>query len=117
MRRWQSALLWVPLLTLAALRVALLVSSAVGRPAFWTTNPMTLSEAAAYRDGGEVARQLEAGADPNAAYHAPAVRVYRSARSRPPGGRAQRDVHCCRRAQQREPVYATMNGIAWRWRN
>jgi hypothetical protein len=60
---------WLPLLALAAVRVALLASSLVGRPAFWSTGPVTLSEAAAYRDGGEVARQLDAGADPNARYH------------------------------------------------
>ncbi len=68
MRRWQSALVWAPLLVLAAVRVALLVTSLVGQAAFWSSGAMTLSEAAAYRDGGEVARQLEAGANPNAVF-------------------------------------------------
>ena len=63
-----SFLPWVPLLALAAVRVGLLASSIVGHPAFWDTGMVTLSEAAAYRDGGEVARQLAAGADPNAVY-------------------------------------------------
>jgi hypothetical protein len=66
-RAW-SALLWLPLLVLAALRVGLLASSVAGRPVLWNTGPLTLSEAAAYRDGGEVARLLAAGADPNAVY-------------------------------------------------
>jgi hypothetical protein len=66
-RGW-SVLLWLPLLTLLALRAGLLASSVAGRPVLWNTGPVTLSEAAAYRDGGEVARQLAAGADPNAVY-------------------------------------------------
>ena len=39
-----------------------------GMPAFWTGGALTLSEAAALRDQGEVARQIEAGADPNREY-------------------------------------------------
>ena len=37
-------------------------------PEFWTGGALTLSEAAALRDQGEVARQIEAGADPNREY-------------------------------------------------
>ena len=37
-------------------------------PAFWQGGPLTLAEAAALRDQGEVARLIEAGADPNAEY-------------------------------------------------
>jgi hypothetical protein len=34
-------------------------------PTFWEGGPLTLAEAAALRDQGEVARLIEAGADPN----------------------------------------------------
>ena len=37
-------------------------------PAFWQGGPLTLAEAAALRDQAEVARLIEAGADPNAEY-------------------------------------------------
>ena len=37
-------------------------------PTFWQGGPLTLAEAAALRDQGEVARLIEAGADPNAEY-------------------------------------------------
>lgn len=39
-----------------------------GRGPFWQTGVLTLSEAVALRDAGEVARQIEAGVDPNAIY-------------------------------------------------
>ena len=37
-------------------------------PTFWRGGPLTLAEAAALRDQAEVARLIEAGADPNAEY-------------------------------------------------
>ena len=37
-------------------------------PAFWNGGTLTLAEAAALRDQGEVARLIEAGADPNREY-------------------------------------------------
>lgn len=37
-------------------------------PAFWQGGPLTLAEAAALRDQAEVARQVEAGEDPNREY-------------------------------------------------
>lgn len=37
-------------------------------PAFWRGGPLTLAEAAALRDRGEVARLIEAGVDPNGDY-------------------------------------------------
>ena len=37
-------------------------------PTFWRGGPLTLAEAAALRDRGEVARLIEAGADPNGEY-------------------------------------------------
>lgn len=37
-------------------------------PTFWQGGPLTLAEAAALRDQGEVARLIEAGADPNGEY-------------------------------------------------
>ena len=37
-------------------------------PTFWQGGPLTLAEAAALRDQGEVARLIEAGADPDGEY-------------------------------------------------
>jgi hypothetical protein len=48
--------------------VGFLVLTLWGRHPFWKSEAFTLSEAAAQRDAGEVARQLSAGADPNAPY-------------------------------------------------
>jgi hypothetical protein len=39
-----------------------------GTPRFWQGGSLTLSEAAALRDQGEVARLIEAGADPDSDY-------------------------------------------------
>jgi ankyrin repeat protein len=69
MTRWGSALLWLPLLAAVLIRVVLLSSSIAGHPVLWGGEPMTLSEAAAFRDAGEVARLLSMGLDPNADYH------------------------------------------------
>ena len=68
MTRWQRAVVWLPIAGLLAFRLFLLAASLIGRPPFWTAEPLTLSEAAAFRDGGEVARLLAAGVDPNATY-------------------------------------------------
>lgn len=66
--RWLRGVVWLPLAALLLFRVVLIVMSAAGGPPFWTTEPLTLSEAAAFRDGGEVARMLAAGHDPNGSY-------------------------------------------------
>jgi hypothetical protein len=68
MTRWQRTIIWLPLAALLAFRVFLLTASLMGQPPFWTAEPLTLSEAAAFRDGGEVARLLATGLDPNASY-------------------------------------------------
>ena len=68
MTRWSRAVVWLPLGALLVFRVLLIVMSVAGQPPFWTAEPLTLSEAAAFRDGGEVARLLATGLDPNASY-------------------------------------------------
>ena len=58
-------------LPFAAVALATIVSLALapaGAHPFWPVEPLTLSEAAAMRDGGEVARLLAEGHDPNRAY-------------------------------------------------
>ena len=57
-----------PGILLGAAMVVWLVMALVGAHPFWPSEPLTLSEAAALRDGGEVARLLAAGNDPNARY-------------------------------------------------
>jgi hypothetical protein len=66
--RWLGLLIAWPLLVLLAANVGLLGLSVAKRPLFWYPETVTLSEAAALSDGGEVARQLAGGADPNRAY-------------------------------------------------
>jgi hypothetical protein len=56
-----------PVLLLAAAFVVMLTLSARGHHPLWRTETLNLSEAAALRDRGEVARLLAAGADPRAA--------------------------------------------------
>lgn len=68
MTRWQRTIVWLPLAVLLALRAFLMAASLMGHPPFWTAEPLTLSEAAAFRDGGEVARLLATGLDPNSSY-------------------------------------------------
>ena len=58
----------LPAVLLAAATVAWLAMAAFGAHPFWPSESMTLSEAAALRDGGEVARLLAAGVDPNGRY-------------------------------------------------
>jgi hypothetical protein len=58
-----------PPLAATAFCAALLGAAVLGyTPAFWEGGTLTLAEAAALRDRAEVARQIEAGADPNAEY-------------------------------------------------
>jgi hypothetical protein len=57
-----------PPLVLAVLRLLMLVASVGGAHPFWRWEPLTLSEAAALHDGGEVARLIADGHDPNGAY-------------------------------------------------
>ena len=57
-----------PLIAVAVSAVILVTAAAGGSPPFWTGGALTLSEAAALRDQGEVTRLTLAGADPNAPY-------------------------------------------------
>ena len=59
----------VPSLAAVGFCGAVLGAAAFGyTPTFWQGGPLTLAEAAALRDQGEVARLIEAGADPNGEY-------------------------------------------------
>src|SRR5690242_1779298 len=58
----------LPIAVLAIMRVAFLILALWNLNPFWSWVPLNLGEAAALRDGGEVARLLESGADPNATY-------------------------------------------------
>jgi hypothetical protein len=57
-----------PGIALVLARLAVLVLGALGAHPFWHWESLTLSEAAALRDGGEVAHLLSRGHDPNAVY-------------------------------------------------
>jgi len=54
-----------PGLVVAAITVGMLILGAAGRHPAWPHHPLSLAEAAALRDAGEVAHQLAGGADPN----------------------------------------------------
>jgi hypothetical protein len=58
----------VPPAVLALARIVFLILAAWGLHPFWTWEPLNLSEAAALRDRGEVARLLAEGQDPNRTY-------------------------------------------------
>jgi hypothetical protein len=58
----------IPPALLAVARVVFLVLAVWDVHPFWVSEPLNLSEAAALRDRGEVARLLARGADPNASY-------------------------------------------------
>lgn len=59
----------LPALVAVGVSAAIIVNAAAGgSPPFWRGGPLTLSEAAALRDQGEVARLTLSGSDPNAAY-------------------------------------------------
>jgi hypothetical protein len=57
-----------PAALLALIRAVFLILAACGVHPFWLIEPLNLSEAAALRDRGEVARLLAQGQDPNATY-------------------------------------------------
>lgn len=57
-----------PPVVLATLRLMMLLGAPAGAHPFWGWQPLTLSEAAALHDGGEVARLIAEGADPNGTY-------------------------------------------------
>ena len=57
-----------PPIVLTVARLVMLVAGLAGAHPFWRFEPMTLSEAAALHDGGEVARLLAEGQDPNGTY-------------------------------------------------
>ena len=59
----------LPALAAVGVSAVIVVSAAAeGAPPFWHGGPLTLSEAAALRDQGEVSRLTASGADPNAVY-------------------------------------------------
>ena len=58
----------IPAAVLAVARAAFLILAVWDIHPFWLWEPLTLSEAAALRDRGEVARLLAEGQDPNATY-------------------------------------------------
>lgn len=67
MSRPLRALVSAPVVLLAIAYVVTLSLSMSGDNPLWRTEPLNLSEAAALRDRGEVARLLAAGDDPRAA--------------------------------------------------
>jgi len=59
----------IPALVAVSFCGAVVGTSVLGyTPTFWEGGPLTLAEAAALRDQGEVARLIEAGADPDGEY-------------------------------------------------
>lgn len=58
----------IPAVLAAAARVVFLILAIWDLHPFWLFEPLNLSEAASLRDGGEVARLLAEGHDPNAVY-------------------------------------------------
>jgi hypothetical protein len=59
----------IPALVAVGFSAAVFVAAVFGStPAFWQGGPLTLAEAAALRDQGEVAKLIEGGADPNREY-------------------------------------------------
>lgn len=63
-----ARLVALPAILLAAATVVFLGLAAVGRDPFWAYESVTLSEAVASGDAGEVVRLLAAGHDPNGRY-------------------------------------------------
>lgn len=66
--RHLSLLVGAPGLLVALARAAMLAAELSDVHPYWPRVDVNLAEAAALRDGGEVARLLEAGADPNERY-------------------------------------------------
>ena len=57
-----------PPIVLTVLTLVMVVAGLAGAHPFWQWRPLTLSEAAALHDGGEVARLIAEGEDPNGTY-------------------------------------------------
>ena len=57
-----------PLIAVGISAVIVVTAAAGGSPPFWRGGTLTLSEAAALRDQGEVTRLTVSGTDPNAVY-------------------------------------------------
>lgn len=68
MRRWAPVALAAPAIVMCIVLVVCLALATAGAHPFWQWQPLTLSEAAALRDAGEVARLLREGHDPNRSY-------------------------------------------------
>lgn len=66
-RAWPAAALCVPGALLILATAVMLVGLPLGADPLWYVEPLTLSEAAALRDYGEVVRLIEGGEDPNRA--------------------------------------------------
>ena len=71
--RWPTILLVAVMVMPPAATLAVLAASGTaalvrGQPLIWPAQPVTLTEAIGMHDGGEVARQLALGANPNARY-------------------------------------------------
>jgi hypothetical protein len=65
---WPERLTAAPAVLFAGICVVWLALAMAGAHPFWNTEPLTLAEAAALRDAGEVARLAAAGHDVNGAY-------------------------------------------------
>jgi len=57
-----------PSIVLAVVQVLMLLAGVAGAHPFWRFEPVNLAEAAALHDGGEVARLIAEGQDPNGTY-------------------------------------------------
>jgi hypothetical protein len=68
MANWRAYALAAPAALLGVALLACLGLAVVDQHPFWRAESLTLSEAAALRDAGEVARQLRGGADPLRTY-------------------------------------------------
>ena len=68
MKQWAPLAIAAPAAAVAIFLAACLGLATIGLHPFWRWEPVTLSEAAATRDAGEVARLIEEGQDPNRAY-------------------------------------------------
>ena len=68
-RRLLSFCAAAPALVAVAVSAAIVVTAAAGSsPPFWPAGSLTLSEAAALHDQGELVRLIGSGSDPNTAY-------------------------------------------------
>jgi hypothetical protein len=86
---WVRRLAGAAPFALVVLTVAYLALAAGNANPFWRWEPLNLSEAAALRDAGEVARLIEAGGDPNASYEVRAGILFPTARTVTPLEAAQ----------------------------